>query len=120
MGGAETVLAVRMRVLMPLGEPALWTGRSLALAAFGLARSGAARWRHGMIDLRSAGDRSFVGPGCHRPACGRASGATSCLPCLPLVRSRCRRLGGQKLAGHHKGHHKGNHDARHVPRREAT
>ena len=80
MGGTEAVLALSMAMVMPFSESALGAGGPSALAACGLARDGPTRRHHGVIDLRTAGWRSFASP-------------------------TRRRFGGQQRAGQHDHNH---------------
>jgi hypothetical protein len=60
MGGTEAVLTLSMATVMSFSEPALGAGRPSALAACGLALHRPTRRHHGVVDLRTAGRRSFA------------------------------------------------------------
>ena len=62
MGGTEAVLALSMAMVMSFSEPALGAGGPSALAAWSLTLHGPTRRHHGVIDLRTAGRRSFASP----------------------------------------------------------
>jgi hypothetical protein len=93
-----------MASLVRFRKPALRTGRPLAVAAAVLPGRHTASRNDGMIDLRTPHGGSRVGPS-RWPIGGRSGTGCPRLPRPRLRWPRCRRFGGQKLAGKRDRNH---------------